>query len=533
METRRLLRTSGVFLGAAVLLVAGCTSGDSSSPDGPESKDPPTSAEREAGTDKLLEPLPAAVPDELKPYYTQKLSWRDCGVQGFECSTMKAPLDYEDPDSASDLSLAVVRKRADGNGDRLGSLMVNPGGPGSSAVDFVQMAAGIGFPEKVRARYDIVGLDPRGVGRSEPVECLSDEEMDRHTQVDITPDSKQEVDELRTANDRFAAGCEKQAGDLLNHVSTVDAARDMDVLREVLGDDKLSYVGFSYGTFLGATYAGLFPSRAGRLVLDGAMDPSLSAEQLNRDQTAGFETAFTAFAEDCVERSDCPLGTKSAADAGKQLSAFFEKVDREPLETGEERKLGESLATTGVIRAMYDESAWATLRTALAEANRGEGAGLLALSDDYFERDADGSYDNIMYANAAVNCADQAPAFSTPEEVREAVPSFEKASPVFGRGFAWAALNCAAWKVEPSGEANRIEAKGADPILVVGTTRDPATPYVWSEGLAEQLDSASLLTYEGDGHTAYLRGGPCISDAVNDYLLEGKAPEDGKRCSSS
>ncbi|GAB3651994.1 alpha/beta hydrolase [Streptomyces sparsus] len=527
-----MLRTSGVFLAAAVLLVAGCTSGGSSDTGGPSGADPSESAERQAGTDTLLEPLPAAIPDELDRYYSQKLSWRDCGVQGFECSTMKAPLDYDAPDADEDLSLAVVRKKADGDGEPLGSLMVNPGGPGSSAVDFVQMAAGIGFPAKVRARYDIVGLDPRGVGRSEPVKCLSDEEMDRYTQTDTTPDDQGEVDELVSAYDRFAAGCEKQAGELLGHVSTIEAARDMDVLREVLGDRKLSYVGFSYGTFLGATYAGLFPSRSGRLVLDGAMDPSLPAEQLNRDQTAGFDTAFNAFAEDCVERSDCPLGTESATDAGKRLSALFEKLDRDPLETGDERKLVESLATTGVIRAMYDEGAWPMLRTALAEANRGEGAGLLALSDDYYERDADGSYDNIMYANAAINCIDQEAAFTSPGEVRKAVPSFEEVSPVFGRGFAWAGLNCAAWEVEPTGEANRIEAEGADPILVVGTTRDPATPYVWSEALAEQLDSATLLTYEGDGHTAYLRGDPCITEAVNDYLLEGDTPEDGKRCSS-
>ncbi|UGY92312.1 alpha/beta hydrolase [Streptomyces gobiensis] len=526
METKRVLRTSGTILAAAALLISGCTSG---SPAGSGSS-PPATGKRESGVSKVLQPLPEQIPDSLKPYYEQKLSWRDCGAPGFQCATLRAPLDYEKPDPAEDLKLAVTRKKADGSGESLGSLMVNPGGPGGSAVDYVQMAAGIGFPAEVRDRYDIVGMDPRGVARSEPIECLTGDQMDQHTQVDLTPDDQGEIDELTSAYEKFAEGCKKQADKLLGHVSTIEAARDMDVLREVLGDKKLTYAGFSYGTFLGATYAGLFPSRSGRLVLDGAMDPSLPAEQLNRDQTAGFHTAFTAFAEDCVKRSKCPLGTKSAQDAGKRLTAFFHQVDKEPLETGEKRKLGESLAATGVFQAMYNESLWGMLRDALTDAKKGDGAALLSMADEYNQRDADGSYGNIMYANTAINCLDQPAAFTSPAEVKKAVPSFEKVSPIFGRNFAWAALNCAGWETKPTGEPNRIEAKGADPILVIGTTRDPATPYIWSEALADQLDSATLLTYEGDGHTAYMRGGPCVDSAVNTYLLEGKTPKASKRC---
>ncbi|MFF4229157.1 alpha/beta hydrolase [Streptomyces sp. NPDC001820] len=515
MDTRRLFRTSALALATAGLLISGCTEGSSS---------PSVSATNSAAGDAGSTPDAA-----LKPYYAQQLKWRSCGVPGFDCATMKAPLDYAKPDGES-IKLAVARKKATGPGKRLGSLLVNPGGPGGSAVGYLQGYAGVGYPAPVRARYDMVAVDPRGVARSEPVECLSGKEMDAYTQVDLTPDSAAETTRLTKSLKDFAAGCKRRSGEVLPHVSTVEAARDMDILRAALGDEKLNYVGASYGTFLGATYAELFPARVGRLVLDGAMDPSLSSRRMNRDQTAGFETAFQSFAAECVKHKDCPLGTTSAADASKRLKAFFSALDARPVPTGESRKLGESLATTGVIAAMYDEAAWPQLRQALASAMASDGAPLLALADSYYERGADGSYANLMYANAAVNCLDLPPAFTAPSAVQSSLPEFEKASPVFGRGFAWASLNCGYWPTPATGAPHRIEAKGAAPIVVVGTTRDPATPYKWAQGLAEQLSSATLLTYEGDGHTAYGRGSDCIDTAINAYLLEGTVPPDNKVC---
>ncbi|WP_405796114.1 alpha/beta hydrolase [Streptomyces sp. NBC_01506] len=508
MDFRRLIRLSASGLAAAGLLVSGCTSGGSSS-----GKTSPESG------------APAA----LKTYYGQKINWRECGVPDFQCATMKAPLDYDKPNGA-EIKLAVARKKATGPGQRLGSLQVNPGGPGGSAVDYLQGYAGIGYPEQVRAQYDMVAMDPRGVARSEPVECLTGKQMDAYTQVDQTPDDTVEQNLLAASYKELAKGCEQRSAEILPHVSTVEAARDMDILRAVLGDTKLSYVGASYGTFLGATYAELFPKRVGRLVLDGAMDPSLPAEELNRDQTAGFETAFAAFAQDCVKRPDCPLGTASAADAGQRMRSFFDTLDAEPIPTGDKRELGESLATTGVINAMYDESAWPGLRDSLASAMEGDGSGLLALADTYYEREGDGSYTNLMYANAAVNCLDLPAAFTKPAEVEAAVPSFEAASPVFGTGLAWASLSCAYWPTKPTGTPHRIEAKGAPPILVVGTTRDPATPYKWARSLADQLSSGVLLTYDGDGHTAYGRGSDCVDTVINTYLLEGTPPKNGKKC---
>ncbi|MFI7338864.1 alpha/beta hydrolase [Streptomyces sp. NPDC050085] len=483
-----------------------------------------------------LAALPSSDQARLGAYYDQSPKWRDCGAPGFQCATLKAPLDYDKP-SAGDIDLAVSRKKAAGPGKRLGSLLVNPGGPGGSAVGYLQAYAGIGYPEKVRAAYDMVAVDPRGVARSAPVTCLDGKQMDAYTQTDVTPDDSGEQGQLSAAFKKFAHGCEtadKASERVLPHVSTVEAARDMDLVRAALGDEKLNYVGASYGTFLGATYAGLYPERVGRLVLDGAMDPSLDARELNRQQTAGFETAFTSFSKDCVNRADCPLGTGTPDQAGQRLKEFFTSLDRAPIGTGDPdgRKLGEALATTGVIAAMYDEGAWPQLRDALATAmKRKDGSGLLALSDSYYERDPDGTYTNLMFANAAVNCLDQPPSFTSPAEVESAVADFEKASPVFGAGLAWSSLNCAYWPVRPTGEAHRITADGAAPIVVVGTTRDPATPYPWAQSLAAQLSSGRLLTYDGDGHTAYGRGSDCVDGAIDTYLLTGTPPKDGKRCS--
>ncbi|WP_327678454.1 alpha/beta hydrolase [Kitasatospora sp. NBC_00458] len=491
-----------------------------------------------------LEPLPAAVPAALAPYYGQRPTWRPCD-DGYECTSFKVPLDYDHPD-AGDLTLAAVRAPAvpgaaagsgsgagagagaAGGGGRIGSLLLNPGGPGASAIEYVEGVART-YDGGVRARYDLVGVDPRGVGRSAPVTCLTGERMDAYTAVDITPDDQAEIDALVAAAKEFAEGCRRSAGDRLGHLSTVEAARDLDVLRALLGDERLNYVGKSYGTFLGATYAGLFPGRTGRMVLDGAMDPSLDALAGNRTQAGGFETAWAAFARDCVKREDCPLG-RTEQQAGEGLAGLFAAVDARPLPTAAGRRLTESLATTGVIQAMYADFLWPGLRTALADARAGDGTGLLKLSDAYYGREADGSYPNLMSANTAVNCLDLPAPFSGPEDAARAVPDFERASPRFGRDMAWMALTCTYWPARSTGAPHTVRAAGATPIVVVGTTRDPATPYSWAQALAGQLESGRLLTFDGDGHTAYGRHDVCLDGAVNRYLLGGEAPEDGKRC---
>lgn len=520
MHSTRLLRVPVVVITMAGLLLTACTSGGSGHKAAASSRVP--AAATAGGTS-----APAA---DLAPYYRQKLDWQgDCGVPGFDCTSMKVPLDYAHPEKSDDLTLTVARKKATGSGKKLGSLLVNPGGPGGSAIDYLQYAA-LGYPAAVTSRYDMVAVDPRGVDRSEPVECATDKQMDAYTAIDTTPDNQAEINALVQADRTFDAGCDKRSAKLLRHVSTVDSARDMDVLRALLGDPRLNYVGKSYGTFLGATYAGLFPQRVGRLVLDGAMDPSVNALESSRAQAGGFEVAFSAFAKDCVKRSDCPLGTSSVSAAGSRLDALFTSLDAHPLSTGTPRKLTEALGTTGVIAAMYDQSAWPGLRTALAAAEKGDGGPLLKLSDSYYERDDTGKYSNLMYANAAVNCLDLPPALRSPADVEKALPAFRKASPHFGVSLAWSSLICAYWPVKPTGHAAKITAKGAGPILVVGTIRDPATPYAWAVSLSSQLSSGHLLTYDGDGHTAYARGSSCIDSAVNAYLLRGTVPPAHKTC---
>ncbi|MFI1097324.1 alpha/beta hydrolase [Streptomyces sp. NPDC020917] len=518
-----LLRFPAAVLAAAGLLLSGCTSGSGGHP---ASASSPQSG---AGSSTASSSATGAPSADLAPYYGQKLTWHSCGATGFDCTTMKVPLDYAHPDAHDDLSLAVARKQAAGPGSRLGSLLVNPGGPGGSAIDYLQYAA-LGYPAPVTSRYDMVAVDPRGVARSAPVECLTDKQMDAYTAVDTTPDDSAEVNKLASADKSFAQGCEQHSAKLLDHVSTVDSAKDMDVLRALLGDQRLNYVGKSYGTFLGATYAGLFPKRVGRLVLDGAMDPSVDALESSRAQAGGFEVAFKAFAGYCVKQAGCPLGTTTVADAGTHLDALFKNLDAHPLPTGTPRKLTEALGTTGVIAAMYDQSSWPTLRDALSSALKGDGGPLLKLSDSYYERDDSGKYSNLMYANAAVNCLDLPPALRSPADVERALPSFDKASPHFGTTLAWSSLVCGYWPVKATGHAAKITAPGAAPILVVGTIRDPATPYAWAVSLADQLSSGHLLTYDGDGHTAYARGSDCIDTSVNAYLLDGKVPAKGKTC---
>jgi pimeloyl-ACP methyl ester carboxylesterase len=539
---RRSLRGAAATAALCGLILAGCSSGNPDTAAAPSPNLPPATtttstpggsaggaSNAATGAATPLQPLPTAVPDALRPYYGQRLDWHDCDG-AFDCTTLTVPLDYAHP-SSGDLQLAVARKRATGAGrNHLGSLLLNPGGPGGSAIGYLEAVAGTYAPS-VRAAYDLVGLDPRGVGRSSPVQCLTGPRMDAYVAADLTPDDAAETTTLVDLDHEFAAGCRQRSGRVLSHVSTVDAARDMDVLRAALGDARLGYVGKSYGTYLGATYAGLFPSRVGRMVLDGAMDPALDSLQATLGQAGGFEVAWAAFAEDCVSRPGCPLGT-TTAQAGRGLDALFRSIDRTPLHTGSGRRLTEALATTGVIQAMYADFLWPQLRSALKDAKAGDGTALLALADSYYERHPDGSYANLMYANLAVNCIDLPPALTTPEQIRAAVPAFERRSPHFGRTMAWMSLACGYWPVKPVGRPHTIAAAGSPPIVVVGTTRDPATPYPWAQSLARSLASGRLLTFRGDGHTVYGNRSDCIDTAVNRYLLEGEAPENGTVCGS-
>jgi pimeloyl-ACP methyl ester carboxylesterase len=465
------------------------------------------------------------VPSDLLRYYKQTVHWSDCG-SGFTCGSINVPLDYTKPTGAV-ISLAVNRKPAADQAHRIGSLLLNPGGPGGSGLDYARSSGVVSTA--VAARFDVIGFDPRGVGQSTAVHCLSTSQMDTFLSVPPDPAGDVEVAQEVDQSKLFAQQCQKNSASLLPHVGTVNAARDMDVLRGVLGDQQLYYLGKSYGTYLGAVYAGEFPQRVGRLVLDGAIDPSLTSDQLNLAQATAFDAALHQFAQDCVTHSDCPIG--SDADAGvTKLKTWVDGLDANPIPGDSSRKLVESLAMTGIAVAMYDQSWWPDLRASLTKAFAGDGSALLAMADVYNNRVGGKYQSNETEANFAVNCVDHPDEATSVARIQQQLPTYEKAAPFFGEMVAWSALPCAYWPAAADTTPHQVKAPGAAPILVVGTTRDPATPYTWAQGLASQLSSGRLLTMNGDGHTAYLRGSNCINSAVDAYLLNGTVPAAGTVC---
>ncbi|MEU0568705.1 alpha/beta hydrolase [Nonomuraea sp. NPDC005983] len=451
------------------------------------------------------------------------LAWADCD-DGFECAKLRVPLDHGKPDGEK-IDIGVIRLPA--TGDRIGSLVINPGGPGSSGIQYAR-AAQVTLSRKIRERFDIVGFDPRGVGESEPVRCLSDDRLDAFLALDTTPDSPQEQAALEQGSREFADGCQARSGRLLPHLGTADAARDMDLLRQALGEEKLTYLGKSYGTFLGAVYADLFPAKVRALVLDGALDPSIPRLKLNSDQAMGFERAFRAYVEDCLAEASCPFRSHDVDGALNELADLLRRTDAQALPSNG-RQVTEALATLGALTPLYDRDSWPELTKTLRQALAGDGTSLLANADRLIGRRDNGTYSNQTEANMAVNCVDSAYPRETSAYATAAAEAAER-SPRFGPYIMWSSLPCATWPAKPTFSNHPLKARGSAPILVIGTKRDPATPYEWAQSLASQLDSGVFLGFDGDGHTAYFNGSSCVDDAVDTYLLTGVAPADGTIC---
>ncbi len=468
--------------------------------------------------------------EALARFYTQRLDWTDCGSSA-KCATLTVPIDYADPGGAT-TSVKVLKIPARSGRSRIGSLVVNPGGPGGSGIEYAKYADFIvGAP--VRRAYDIVGFDPRGVASSAPIECVDATKLDAWLGQDPTPDDAAEEQTAAANATAFGDACKANASPLVAHVSTVEVARDLDILRAALGETKLDYLGKSYGTFIGATYADLFPTHIGRMVLDGALAPDLTPDELLLGQAKGFETATRAWAADCVDSGSCPLGTSvDAVMAG--LGDLFTKLDATPaIVNGDARvrQLTEGWAAYGVAAAMYDQGMWDTLTSALKPlVEKNDGTALMGLADTYAERSTDGTYSgNMMQVINAVNCLDasDSPDLSVYEE-RARKAAIE--APLFGRFLAWSGLTCGRWPIPATGKPHKITALTAPPIVVVGTTRDPATPYEWAVRLADELATGVLVTYDGDGHTAYTRSNSCVDDAIDAYYVDGTVPKDGLRC---
>ena len=524
----------------------------------------------------------AAVPKGLESFYGQKVEWYDCvatgGMEksaektGFRCAKVKVPLDYSKPDGQT-IEIAMKKHLATGS-TRQGTLFVNPGGPGYSGVEMVENNE-TEFSPTLNQAYDIIGFDPRGVGSSTPITCgdgagqqpanaaqgrmgvndsqpgslAADVAGDDPTPFrdaenpaadggaeanvgfptlieEITKDFKQE--------EASCAAHTKPAG-LLDHVDTVSVARDLDVLRALSGDQKLNFLGFSYGTYLGATYAELFPANTGRLVLDGSVDPSLSAADLALGQAKGFEASLRAYVQNCQSsKLGCPLS--GDVDSGvSQVREFLESTKAAPLPTSDDKRpLTYDLAVYGVLGSMYQTQLWPSLTLALSQAmgkvGSPDGSALLAIADAVSSRQSDGSYSgNGAEALMAVNCLDY-PVQGDNSSWEEEAKAVNEASPTFGSQLLYPDAYCQGWGHTSNRKREKITASGAAPILVVGTTGDPATPYAWSEALADQLESGQLMTWKGNGHTAYGRSNDCVKKAVDTYLLNGTMPAKGLTC---
>lgn len=475
------------------------------------------------------DPRPATSGGSAAP--ATSLDWAPCrgkltSQAGLQCATLAVPIDPSTPDGPT-LDLALARKKSTGSADeRIGSLVMNPGGPGGSGLEFLANAS-MAFPSSLTDRFDLVSFDPRGVGESDPVRCLDDDQKDEQLEGDLSPDDDAERAHSEAQQAELRKGCETRNPDLVTHMSTADVAADMDRIRAAVGDEKLNYLGYSYGTAIGATYAAKFPANIRAMVLDGSVSPSASVADQAMVQATGFERTLGNFVTTCDADKSCALAPDTAA----AIESTRRSLEEKPVEvkTGAgTRTLTSDLFDYGLATALYDTSTWGPTAKAIKNIRSGGAKTILALVDRQTGRQADGSYDNSSDAQTMVNCADQNDHL-TEEQARVEEEKIRAAAPTFGGLLGAGLTGCNDWPA-PAEPTPAPSAVGAPPILVIGTVGDPATPYEWAQEMSAALTGSVLLTYEGDGHTAFLRGGPCIEDAVVDYLVDLTLPAVGTRC---
>jgi len=468
--------------------------------------------------------------NNLSDYYKQTLKWNNC-YEGFDCTTLDVPIDYQHIKTGT-FQISVLRYNAKDQNRRIGSLIINPGGPGASGVDYAYNAEYI-FSPSILDRYDIVGFDPRGVSRSAPIVCFNSRETDANYAADSKPDNLAEFKQSIADSKVFIKKCFNKNQHLMSF-TTANAARDMDILRATLGDKKLNYMGKSYGTYMGALYAKLFPKNIGHVVLDGAVDPNISNFEQTKNQAVGFDKALQAFIADCVRQSACPL-PRDPVKATATLLKIWQAAATKPLplknKKNDTRVVTESLLVVGTASALYDSAeGWPQLRKAISEAMHGYGNSYIELADQYTGRQADGTYPNNEFdSGAIIDCLDFADA-RTPAQIRSDAAKISAVAPVFGPYIAMSGLTC---KYFPTSTPEKVTKTMTNaPIVIIGTTGDPATPYAWAQGLHKMLPNSQLMTFVGDGHTGQGRGNACIDDAVDAYYLHGKLPAKDLRCTA-
>lgn len=519
VPSRAARRTTGRVAAAAILsaslLLTGCT---------------PLLSILGGGGSPAVE-LPERPTGGIEGFAAQQPAWSSCG-DGMQCADVYAPLDWSDPDGEP-ITLRLVKHPATGD-DRLGTLFVNPGGPGASGAEYVAESIDYAVPAEVQRAYDVIGWDPRGVGQSTQVRCFDAAGMDDFLfgiESGAQPQRGDDawIDAALEESRVFGEACEEGTGELIGHVSTADTVRDLDMLRAIVGDEQLHYLGFSYGTYIGARYANAYPERVGRLVLDGAMDPTASLADVVREQTRGFELALRAYLADCLQRKDCPF-TGSADDAMDRIGALLDRVDAKPLQGADGRMVGANTMLTAIITPLYSQGNWGYLDQLFTTAEQGDAEVALSLADFYYDRVGGEYASNSTEAFSAINCLDYPAGELDRDRMRAEAAELDRIAPTIGRFQGFGDVSCAGWPVSGVSERLPVKAAGAAPILVVGTTGDPATPYRWAEALADQLESGVLVTYRGEGHTAYGESA-CVRDVVDAYLLKGVVPAQDPLCS--
>ena len=453
----------------------------------------------------------------LEKFNSQKLVWKDC-YGGFECTSFKVPVDYEKI-SKNTFTLKVLRHSASDKQNRLGAILVNPGGPGGSATDYAYNAESI-VSSEISSKFDIIGFDPRGINSSEPVRCLSNSEEDEFLSADARSGEPKKLKKLIAISKAFAAKCEKAAGTKLGHYSTLDAAKDMEVLRNLLKERNLNYLGKSYGTYLGTLYAALYPQSVGRMVLDGAVAPNISLKEQELAQAIGFDKALDNY-----------LKSQNKFKM-KDITQLLDSSASNPMKSELGRLTTESLVITAIAQSLYNsETGWDELTKALELAlEKREPTGILVLADRYNNRDPSGSYySNQSNISIMITCLDWQENRTVDQMVAEQ-EIFRSKSSVFGPYLSFAGLPCKYWKAKPkllNFDLSKINTK---PILVIGVTEDPATPYKWAQILSKSFRNAELLTLKGEGHTGHNRGNKCVDSAVDAYFLTGKIPSKSLIC---
>lgn len=477
-------------------------------------------------------PAPSAdtgAPAGFESIYEQQAFWNACG-DGLDCTTVSAPVDWSDPESDR-IQLAVVRQES--TNTTKGTVLTNPGGPGGSGFDFVSF--GYAVSPALRADYDVVGWDPRGVGRSTRVTCFTDPKQTdellygTYSSAYATPEW---IDELTTREQGFASACEASTGELLAHMDTASNARDLDLIRAVVGSDKLNYVGYSYGTWLGTVYAQLFPQRVGAMVLDGGYDPSLNSFDLFQQRMVGFDLAFRSWMQSCLDGAGCPF-SGDIAEALGAATTLIASADQTALVNDDGRVLDTATLATGIGALLYSTSYWDGLTELLTAYAAGDPAPAFAAADGANNRFADGSYGNTVEVSFAVTCQDYDFAADT-TAIADRLAQIDAAAPILGTfmardDYAQLAAACRSWPAPPAQLPTTFDAATV-PIVVVGTTNDPATPYAWSQALASHLGNGVLITRNGDGHTGYNKGNSCVDSAVDAYVLEGTLPASDPNC---